>query len=416
MAARPEEITKTLQGGGHGRRVLHWGLWLVVVALLLAGGGYWWAQRSASAEVSYVTEPATRGPLTVTVTATGTVQPTNQVTISSELSGTLAEVDVDFNDQVTKGQVLARLDTTKLQAIVASSEASVASATAAVAQAEASLTEAKENYDTALELDRRGVTTHTNLITVTAAYDRAKASVAIARANLQLASAALAQQKADLQKAVIRSPINGIVLDRQADAGQIVASSLSAPTLFTIAEDLRHMELQVDVDEADIGQVAVGQEASFTVDAYPGRRFAARITQVRYAPETTDGVVTYKAVLSVDNADLLLRPGMTATATIVVKKLDDALTVPNAALRYAPPQVVEDEGGNGSGLLGLLMPHRRGGETVAGTAGRAVYVLRDGAPVEVPVTSGDSDGKRTAVTSDALKAGDKVIVDQSGGR
>lgn len=418
MPAKTEEIARTLSSERPARRRVRLAALAVAIAVVAAALGYWRLAGSRAEAVTYVTEPATRAPLTVTVTATGTVQPTNQVTISSELSGTLAEVDADYNDTVTKGQVLARLDTQKLQAQVASSEASLAAAQARVRQAEATLQEAEANFRTAQELDKRGVTTQTNIVTVTAADERAKAALAVARADQSLAEATLASQKADLAKAVIRSPINGIVLDRKADAGQIVASSLSAPTLFTIAEDLRRMELLVDVDEADIGRVKVGDTATFTVEAYPGRVFPAKITQVRFAPETTEGVVTYKAVLSVDNSALLLRPGMTATATITVNRIADALLVPNAALRYAPPPAsATSEGSGRSGLLGLVMPrHRTSNHSgAAGAAGRAVWVLRDGTPQRVAVETGDTDGRLTAIDSGELKAGDRVVIDQSGG-
>src|SRR5690606_3720750 len=204
-----------------------------------------------------------------------------------------------------------------------------------------------------------------------------------------LAEAAFSSVRSDLDKTVIRSPVKGIVLDRAADAGKIVASSLNAPTLFVIADDLAEMELRVDVDEADIGKVAVGNAARFTVEAYPGRGFAATITEVRYAPETTEGVVTYKAILAVDNTDLALRPGMTATATITVAVVADALQVPNAALRYAPPQAAGESGG-GSGLLGLIMPRRPGANGAGTASGRAVGVLRDGTPEEVAVETGQS--------------------------
>ncbi len=209
---------------------------------------------------------------------------------------------------------------------------------------------------------------------------------------------------------MIRSPINGVVLSRDVSAGQIVAASLSAPTLFTLAEDLRQMQLLVDIDEADIGQVKVGDSATFTVDAYPGRSFPATITQVRFSPETTDDVVTYKGVLAVDNAELLLRPGMTATATITVAEEKDRLLVPNAALRYAPPPAVAEDSG-GSGLIGLIMP--RPPSDRSGTAtGKAAWVLRGEVPTEVAVTPGATDGRQTVITAGALAVGDLVITDQ----
>lgn len=375
--------------------------------------GLWWGLSGSSSTVTYETVAAESGDLVVTVTATGTVQPTTEVEVSSELSGTLAKVNVDYNDTVTVGQVLAELDTTKLAAQVTNAEAQLASAKGQLAQAKATATEAETNYKSDLELDRRGITAKTDLTASEATFARAKAAVDVANANLSLAEANLSSARADLAKAQITSPINGIVLDRAAEAGQIVASSLEAPVLFTLAEDLAHMELQVDIDEADIGRVSVGNSATFSVDAYSDRSFPATITQVRYAPEDTDGVVTYKAVLSVDNPDGLLRPGMTATSTITVAKVTDALMVDNAALRYSPPQTETTSSSRGSGLLGLIMPRRPSSSGGAATDGQSVWVLRNGVPEQVAVTPGESDGTRTAVTSDGLAAGDAVITDQS---
>lgn len=347
-----EDIEEMLATAKRGRKGWIWGL---AVLLLLAGVGAWlWIGRTQEAQrTTYVTQAATRGDLTVTVTATGTVQPTTEVEVSSELSGTLASIEVDYNDEVEVGQVLARLDDTKFKAQVANAEAALANAKAQVAQAEATLREASELYIAQAELERRGVVKHSDFVTYVAKKERAEAAVEAAQASLTLAQANLALQKDDLDKSVIRSPIKGVVLDRDVSAGQIVAASLSAPTLFTLAEDLRKMQLLVDIDEADIGQVAVGDAAVFTVDAYPGRTFPATITQLRYAPETTEDVVTYKGVLAVDNSGLLLRPGMTATATITVEEAKDALQVPNAALRYAPrkrwkrPAAIQGAGSSG---------------------------------------------------------------------
>ncbi len=290
-------------------------------------------------------------------------------------------------------------------------EAQLAAATARVTQAEATASETTETWTSTQELDARGLATRSTVVAAKAAHDRAMAAVEIARADLQLAEASLAEAKTDLEKAVIRSPITGIVLDRAAEKGQIVAATLNAPILFTLAEDLARMELQVDIDEADIGRVAVGNEASFTVDAYPGQSFPARITQLRFAPEETEGVVTYKAVLTVENDRRLLRPGMTATATITVSKQEDVLLVPMAALRYAPPPA-EDASRSGRGLIGFILPSRPSTARQK-VDGSSLWVLRDGVPVKVAVTPGSSDGRMIAVTSDELKDGDAVITDQT---
>jgi HlyD family secretion protein len=395
-------------------------LWPVLIPAVIAGLGAlaWigWAQPSGN--IRYETAEVTRGEVVVTVTATGSVQPTTQVDVSSELSGALAEVAVDFNDRVEVGQVLARLDDTNLNDVVLTTRAQLQAAEASLKQAEAAAREAAANHDSQTELDKRGQSTRLKMIASEVALDRARAAVDGAMADVALARARLSEAENELKKATIRSPITGVVLNRAAEPGQIVAASLNAPILFTLAEDLARMELRVDVDEADIGRVAVGNTAEFTVDAFPGRSFPATITTVRYAPETTEGVVTYKAILTVDNSDGLLRPGMTATATISVTVQEDALRVPNAALRYAPPQEAESDGGSGgSGLIGMIMPRRSSSPSLTrrASASQSVWVLKNGVPTEVPVQPGDTDGKLTAITAEGLAEGDKVIVDQRTG-
>ncbi len=415
MSDEKPGIDKLLAQGR--RRRGRW-LWLAIpVLLLLTGGWYLTRGGGGSSAIAYVTEPVSRGPLSVTVTATGTIEPITQVEVSSELSGTIIAVEVNYNDRVEVGQVLARLDDTKLKAEVDTAEATLLAAEATVERSQATLDEAEENLRSIAALDERGVTKRLDLVANQAARNRAKADLAIGEADRKTAEAKLEMMRADLEKSVIRSPIKGVVLSRAAEPGQIVASSLSAPTLFTLAEDLSRMELRVDVDEADIGQVAEGNSATFTVDAFPGRSFPAVITQVRYAPETTDGVVTYKAILSVDNAELLLRPGMTATAVITVKDLSDALLVPNAALRFSPPQTATSgSGGSRNGLLGLIIPRPPSASATRTSGdGPAVWLLKDGAPQRLPIAKGDSDGRQTAVSGEGLHEGDAVIVDSSGG-
>jgi HlyD family secretion protein len=337
------------------------------------------------------------------------------VEISSELSGTVAEVLIDYNDPVEVGQPLARLDATKLEAQLEVQKAQVIVAEARVEQAQAGLYQAADNFQSAEELEQRGVTSHQNFVAAKTAYDNAVAALQIADADRNLAEAQLEMQRADLEKATLTSPIKGIVLSRDVDPGQIVAASLSAPILFTIAEDLSQMELQVDVDEADIGRINIGDAATFTVDAYDNRAFPAQISKVRFAPKTVDGVVTYKAILSIDNSELLLRPGMTATADITVADYQGVLLVPNAALRFAPPQVVADDGnGRAGGLIGMLMPDRPGGDR--GTIDRTtVWVLKDGVAVETQVKTGDTDGRYTIIAEGGLSEGDLVITDQTDG-
>ncbi|MBK1635773.1 efflux RND transporter periplasmic adaptor subunit [Rhodovulum adriaticum] len=413
MPTDRDDISRTLGLGSHKAGRWAWVKYVLLVAALAATWALWPRGEDARSP-RYVTEAITRGGFDVVVSATGSIEPTELVEISSELSGTLETVEVDFNDAVEVGSLLATLDTAKLASEQAVQQASVLAAEAKVAVAEASLREARQTYDRGRKLVERGVETEETFIGQQAGFERAEAELAAARADLALAQANLRSVDVDLDKSRILSPVKGIVLERDADPGQIVAASLSAPILFTVAEDLTQMELQADIDEADIGKVAVGQQARFTVEAYDDRTFPAQITQVRFAPETTEGVVTYKAILTLDNSDMALRPGMTATADIVVTTVQDTVLVPNAALRYAPPRAAENaEKQERSGLIGLVMPRRPGGNgNGAAATGKSVWILRAGQPVEVPLTTGESDGDVTAVLAGDLAPGDKVITDQ----
>ncbi len=393
----------------HDRRfIFGLGIAALVVAMLL----YWLAARP-SATVAYVTEPVTKSKLTVIVTATGSVQPTKKVDVSSELSGTVRQVYVDYNSMVTAGQLLAELDTDKLVAAVDSSRAKLATAEARLAEAQATIVEKDQELKRKRPLASKQISSIHDLEAAQAAYDRAVAALASTRAEIRAAEAQLKLDQTNLAKSRIVSPIGGTVLKRSVEPGQTVASTLQAPTLFSIAEDLKQMEVQVDVDEADVGKVSVGQKGSFSVDAYPGRRFPAEVKLVRFASETVQGVVTYKGILAVDNSELLLRPGMTATAEIIVTEISDAVLIPNAALRYTP--ATPDRAASRTFLQRILPgpPFRTPVRRDTAGAGRSVWVLRNGQPVSIRVAIGPSDGKLTVVTSGDLKPGDSAIVDES---
>jgi len=410
MAEPNTDVEKTLGLKAHKNYKLRWIKYAIVLTFVMGGIWYWISFSHSKSVTRYITSEVSIGSFSVTVTATGTVEPTNLVEISSELSGTLASVHVDYNDRVEVGTILAELDTTKLEAQLAVSKASLDSAIARVAMAQATLDEAKEIYEAELNLEQRGVTSHQAFISKKAAYIRAQSELQSAIADRALAEANLDLQQAELDKACICSPIQGVVLDRAVDAGQIVASSLSAPILFTIAENLTEMELQVSIDEADIGQIRVGNRAEFTVETFDDRRFPAAISEIRFAPETIDGVVTYKAILTINNSELLLRPGMTATADITVANIDDVLTVPNAAVRYAPPLEPTKEDEDRSGLLGMLIPSGRDDERRGDD--KTLWILKDRLPREVAVLTGASDGKLTEIIEGEVSAGDFVITDQ----
>ena len=398
-------------------------LWIGLAVLAAAAGGiyFWQAQKESNAAPVYVTEALRKGNLTLTVAANGTIVPTRVVSIGSELSGTVKRVLVDVNDVVKKGQVLVELDTAKLDDQVLRSRAALASAQAQLAQTAATVKEARAGLARFEEVSRLSggkVPSATELDGARATLERAVAGEASASATVAEARATLSTDETNLSKASIRSPINGVVLTRTVDPGNAVAASLQAVTLFTIAEDLAQLRLEVAVDEADVGSVKVGQKASFTVSAYPSRRYPARITRVAFGSTKTDNVITYTTWLEVDNSDLSLRPGMTAASTIVATERNDVLLVPNTALRFTPATAAGAAPAASGSVVSKLMPRmppRSGGRRAAGNgnaAVRQIWVLQDGQAVALAVTPGISDGRMTEVSGPELKEGMAVITDQ----
>ncbi|HMG45915.1 MAG TPA: efflux RND transporter periplasmic adaptor subunit [Allosphingosinicella sp.] len=409
----------------------------VVLVLLLLSRCF-----TGAAAGGYATETARRGNLRVTVSATGNLQPTNEVQVGSEQSGLVKQVFVDNNDRVTAGQPLARLDTARLQDALVQAQAGLASAQAQVATARASAANARANLSRQEEVWRvsnHRVPSETELDAARAENQRGIAGVNAAQAQVMQAQAQVSSAQTNLSKATIYSPVTGVVLSRQIDPGQTVAASFQAPVLFTIAEDLSAMKLEVRVDEADVGQVHEGQRASFTVDAYPGRTFPAMVTRVDVganasgsttsgssaanASASTGSVVAYTAILAVQNPELILRPGMTATAEIVTTERANALLVPNAALRWSPERDAASQRTQG-GVTSVLVPRigrgGRGGRGGPGGGGRevsigrgsrqTVYVLgADGNPTPVRVVVGESNGSETEITGGDLRAGQEVI-------
>lgn len=370
-------------------------------------------------QAGYVTQAVTRGNLEVTVSATGTLAPLKEVEVGIEVSGTIKSVEADYNDSVTVGQVLARLDTTRLEAQALQSQAGLESSRAKVRQTHASLLEAEVKMARQLhvrQLSGGKVPSLYDLDTARATLARARADEAAAKAAVDQAQATLNVNRTDITKAVVRSPINGVVLKRSVEPGQTVASQFQAPVLFTLAEDLTQMELQVDVDEADVGLVQPGQKALFTVDAYADRSFPAEITQVRFGSETVDGVVTYKTVLRVDNSALSLRPGMTATAVITVNKKTDVLLVANSVLRFTPPVTPGKQKAKGS-FLDSLLPHPPGQESRQTEASNGktqqVWTLRNGELASISMTKGATNGIVTEVVDGAVTAGTELVTGQA---
>ncbi|MDP3619818.1 MAG: efflux RND transporter periplasmic adaptor subunit [Ramlibacter sp.] len=395
-----------------------------MVVLLAAGAWYWQARQAGKAAPTYITQPVGRGNLTLTVTANGTLQPTRAINIGSELSGTVLKVNVDVNDRIRKGQVLVELDTAKLNGQILRARASVSAASARVAQSVATVREARASlarFEEVSQLSGGKVPSRAEMDGARAALARAVAEETSARAGVADAQAALATDGINLSKASIRAPSDGVILTRNVDPGNAVAASLQAVTLFSVAEDLSKLRLQVYVDEADVGSVKAGQPATFTVSAYAGRQYPATITRVAFGSTITDNVVTYLTHLDVNNSDLSLRPGMTASASIVAMRRTDVLLVPNSALRFEP--VSSDAAAQpaaSGGIVARLTPRmprgaRNSGSTAKdgpGAAARRVWVQRDGKAVPLSVTAGISDGRMTEVTAGELQAGMQVIVDQ----
>jgi HlyD family secretion protein len=410
-----EELQSRLGLTARGRR-RRYGRWFMVLLVLVAiGFGVMRLRASRPQPASpYQMAEVERGTLTVTVTATGELKSLTQVNIGTEISGVVESVNVDFNSPVRVGEVLAQVNTEKLEAQAAQARAGLASAEAKVLQAQATLNEAQAELaklEHVRELSGGRVPSRQEIDSQQATVKRAEADQTSAAAQVAQSRASLSAIETDLRKAIIRSPINGIVLDRQIDPGQTVAASFQTPTLFTLAEDLTRMKLIIDVDEADIGNVRVGQHAIFRVDAYPDRTFESAVKEVRSTPKTSNGVVTYQTVLSVDNSGRMLQPGMTATAEITVTQVPDAILVPNAALRFTPPAaMLQDDGGGGFRLL-PRPPGTQRRDRAAENGPKRVWTLNGERLTPVEVALGASDGTVTELKSGDLTPGTQLIVD-----
>jgi HlyD family secretion protein len=414
---------------------------IMLLSIALIGGGAWYvSKRNSNADQGpeFVTEPAKRSRISLIVTAAGNLAPTNQVIVGSELSGTVDEVYVDTNDAVKKNQPLAKLDTSKLEQQTERSRASRLSAKARISQAEATLAEGRASLARQEELLKLSDGKTPSKATM----ENSRATVARAEADLESAKAAVAGAEADvrafesdLQKAIICSPVDGVVLSRSIEVGQTVAASFTAPILFTIAEDLKKMELLVSVSEADIGRVEVGQTATFSVDAWPTRSYTARVKKVAFGSANnttgtggsnnngnnsaaTTGIVTYSTELDVANEDLSLRPGMTASVDIAIVDKADIVTVPNSSLRFDPEMAIaiSKPKKNDKTIVQTLMPSRGRWRTPpapkpgARTAVSHVWILKNGKPQQIIVKTGITDGLQTEITDDSISEGAPVIV------
>jgi HlyD family secretion protein len=429
--------------------------WLprIIVFALAAGAAAFLVVKKPWAKgddpITFSTVPVTKGNIAAQVTANGTLSAVKTVQVGAQVSGRVVELDADFNDKVKEKQVIAKLDDVVLKSQIDQAAANLALAAANVNKAEVALVDADRQYKRQKVLQDQSLVAGATVESAQVAYDTAKAALVAARATQAQAAANLAQAKLNLSYATIYSPVDGVVLSRAVDVGQTVAASLQAPVLFTIAEDLARMQIDTAVAEGDVGRLTEGMKATFTVDAFPGRQFHGVVRQVRNAPTTTQGVVTYDAVIDVDNSDHALRPGMTANVTFVLAQVADAIKIPNAALRFKPtPEQAQalwaqfgGRGGRGSGGPGGPGgPGRRGSGDGSGGPGRMMeggmpggppgagsamrgrdlgdkkrlFKLVDGKPHMVLIKPGLTDGSSTEMVEGDLKPGDELITDIQG--
>ena len=394
-------------------------LFITLILLLLVGATYYYFVYNQSIKgqiITYNTKKVTRGDLSVVVSATGTINPTNSVEIGVEVSGTIKEIFVDFNDEVKVGQLLATLDTRKLQSEVDGQTAALAIANANLKESEVNLRNKKSVYDRTLKMynSSGGKYPSINELDSTRfAYEASLSSLEAAIAKVNQASFNLNTAKQNLDKAYVRSSINGIVLNRAVEVGQTLAASMNAPKLFTLAKDLTQMDLIVSIDESDVADIKKDLDVTFSVDAYPNRTFKGKIKQVRLNPITVNGVVTYETVVGVSNEELLLRPGMTATAQIITKQSIDKLIIPNSALRFKPKIQSEQKAKTMNLVQG---PRRPQGERTPKEIGKKefspVFILENNQAKRVMVKVLETDGKSTTVESKDLKVDDEVIMSQ----
>jgi HlyD family secretion protein len=346
-------------------------LWLALVPVLLAAG--FLLLRGRGEAMQYVIGTVDRGDVVEVVGATGTLEAVTTVQIGSQVSGTIQSLYADFNSTVKKGQVIARLDPSILQARLGQVEANLLSARANVDRARATVEDTRQKYERAKELAAQKLIAETDLETAKANYDGAVAQLKANEAAESQAVASVNQAKVDLSHTIIDTPIDGVVISRNVDVGQTVAASFQAPVLFVIANDLAQMRVNAAVDEADVGRVREGQDVVFHVDAFPDREFRGKVEQVRLNPTTVSNVVSYNTIVAVDNHELLLRPGMTATVSIIVRKAENALRIPASALRFRPEGYQRPSAGPGAGGPGGF-----GGRPGGGPAGAAEAAERTG--------------------------------------
>lgn len=374
---------------------------IAVVAFIAVGTGLFFAFHSDKNSPKFITEKITRGNVKSTVSATGTVNAVTTVQVGTQVSGTIKQLFVDYNSPVKKGQLLAQIDPAVFEAQVGQARANLMSAKAAMEKAQVALRDTKITYERNKTLFAKNYIAKSDLDTAETNYLSAIAQIKVAQAQIQQTQAALDSASVNLKYSRILSPVNGTVISRNVDTGQTVAASFQTPTLFTIAQDLTKMQIDTSIDEADIGKINAGQNVAFTVDAYPELTFHGKVSVVRNAPITVSNVVTYDAVIIVDNPDLKLKPGMTANVSVETATVSGALRVPNAALRFKPVTAGKSGTGN-NGLKGTKK-----------AKGPGVWILENNKPKHIKITTGISDGNYTEVKSGDISEGQEIIIDDA---
>jgi HlyD family secretion protein len=392
---------------------------LVILAIVATGG--WYLAGKRNPDVTYRTARIEKGTLVSTVAATGTLSAVTTVQVGTQVSGTIQKLYADFNSRVKKGQTIAEIDPSLFNASVEQATGNALNAEANLQKAKVTLADAQRTLDRNKRLLADGIISQGDFDVSETAHSSAKASLKAAEGSVAQTKGALLQARTNLRYSVIKSPVDGVVISRAVDVGQTVAASFQTPTLFTIAQDLTKMQIEVSVDEADISRVKVGQNATFTVDAYPEQSFGGRVVQVRSAPVVTQNVVTYVVVVNVDNPELKLKPGMTANVSIEVGRKDNVLKIPPAALRFKPKIKDEEskegrQGEGGSATSPEEATKGRGpGKPGQRGKGQRVFQLRDGKPVAVQVRTGISNSTSYEMIEGTLKEGDEVVIEQRGG-
>lgn len=388
---------------------------LAAVALVIVITGAVYFVKSRKPEITYKTVKIERGTIVSTVAATGNLSAVTTVQVGTQVSGTIHKLHVDYNSRVKKGQAIAEIDPALFNAAVEQSQGNALSAEANLQKAKVSLADSERTYQRNKKLLADGIISQGDFDVAETAWQAAKASLKAAEGAVVQTKGALMQARTNMRYSIIRSPVDGVIISRAIDVGQTVAASFQTPTLFTIAQDLTKMQIEVSVDEADISRIVLGQMASFTVDAYPEQKFAGKVVQIRSAPVVTQNVVTYVVVVNVNNAELKLKPGMTANVSIQIARKEDTLKIPPAALRFKPKTAeakavsAAAKPANGGREGGGKQGERKG------NGGQTIYILKEGKPVAVPIKTGIASSAAIEMLEGSLKEGDEVVIEQSGG-